>query len=220
MRSDKISEREIRRILDDILKRREFNQNGNSNSVFKLVSDIWESIQEWVREFFDYSQPNREIRVYSGLNSSSFQTVAKVLLVLTASVLLFLLVRLITKRLYMSKKIKFAEFPRVSDYLSRPEDALNKYSECMTAKEYSKALRFLFIALLLELDRRKIIKIAKWKTNRMYLREIRLKDETLAVSVQEFVNLFDECCYGNRNIDEASVSRWFEFYALQKEKPV
>lgn len=221
MLTDRIGEQEIRNILEEILKRREFHSAGKKNPIAELMNNIWEAILEWARQILQYRQPNREFRINSDLiGNSALQTILRVLLILIAAVLLFLVLGLIAKRLYIAGKIKKSQIPKVYDYLDRPEEVMEKYNEYMSSKEYSKALRFLFIALLLELGRREIIKIEKWKTNRMYIREIGLRDKALVLPMQEFSSLFNECCYRNRPVDEISVSKWFEFYTSQKEKPV
>ncbi|HEY8420892.1 MAG TPA: DUF4129 domain-containing protein [Thermoclostridium sp.] len=215
-----ISEQEIRDILDKILKRREFHYEGKQNPIVKLMDSIWEAIKEWIRQIFQYKQPDWKIRINTDFNNSVLQTVFKILLILMAAILMFLLASFIVKRVYLAGKIKKSQIPKVYDYLNKPDEVLQKYYGYMKDGEYSKALRYLFIALLLEFGKRKIIRIEKWKTNRMYIREIGLNDKNLVLPMQEFSALFNECCYGNRNVDETSVNKWFEFYARQKEKPV
>ncbi|NLM11169.1 MAG: DUF4129 domain-containing protein [Clostridiaceae bacterium] len=220
MLTEKISEQEIRSILDEILKRREFHTEKKQNPIVKLMNSIWEAIQEWVRQLLQYRQPDREIRINPDINNPVLQTVLKILLILIAAVLVFLLARLIIKKVYLTGKIRRLKTPEAYDYLTKPDEAIETYYGYMSAGEYPMALRFLFIALLLELDKRKIIKIEKWKTNRIYIREIGLRDKTLVLPMQEFSTLFNACCYGNMDIDEASVDKWFKFYINQKEKQV
>lgn len=219
MLTNELNEQEIRNILDRILKRREFHKSGEKNPILELISNIWEAIQDWIRQLFKYNKPNREIQISPNfLINSSVQAVLKILLILIASLLLFLLIRYVIKRVYLPRKIKELQVPNAHDYLTRPGEAMEKYYQYMASGDYSEALRFLFIAVLLELDRRKIIKIEKWKTNRMYIREIGLKDKELIMPMKKFSTLFNACCYGNRTVDEVSVKEWFEFYTAQKER--
>jgi len=220
MQTDKITEQEIRNILAEILKRREFQDNNNGqNSVVRILNSIWEAILEWVRKVFGY-RPGHGIRIDYEMNSPVLQPVAKILLFLASAAILFFLARLLAGRIYRKGRLGQARIPTAYDYLKKPEEAISGYFESINKGEYSWALRFLYIAILLEFDRRKLIRIEKWKTNRMYIREIGLKDQSLVSPMAEFSSLFDECCYGNRAVDEISVLRWFEFYKNQKEKPV
>jgi len=219
MSTNSISEQEIRDILGKILKRREFHLEGRQNPVGRLLNSIWESVKEWIRQVFQYT-PDYKIQINTSLDNPVLQTVLRILLILVAAVLLFFLLSFMIRKVYLARRINKSQVPKVYDYLEKPEEAMEKYYGYMSAGEYSKALRFLFIALLLEFGKRKIIKIEKWKTNRVYIREIGLNDKSLVSPMQEFSSLFNECCYGNRAVDEASVGKWFEFYMKQKEKPV
>ena len=184
------------------------------------MNSIWEAIQEWVRQLLQYRQPDREIRINPDINNPVLQTVLKILLILIAAVLVFLLARLIIKKVYLTGKIRRLKTPEAYDYLTKPDEAIETYYGYMSAGEYPMALRFLFIALLLELDKRKIIKIEKWKTNRIYIRNRTQGQNPGLAYLQEFSTLFNACCYGNMDIDEASVDKWFKFYINQKEKQV
>lgn len=220
MLSNNVSEQEIRDILEQILKRREFHNEGEKSPLVKVLGSIWEAIKEWVRELLQYKQPNPQIRIDPdfGIKVPVLQTILKVLLILIAAILLFFLVRFIVKKVYLSGRIRKMQAPEAYEYLNRPDEAMENYYGYLSSKEYSKALRFLFIALLLELDKRKIIRIEKWKTNRMYIREIGQKEKKLIPQMQEFSALFNACCYGNRAVDEVVVGKWFDFYMNQKEK--
>ena len=220
MQINELNEQEIQNILEKILNRREFHSGEQRNPIIEVIGGIWEAIKDWIKQVLQYRQPEREIQINPNLYNSTLQNVLRVLLILITVSLLFLLVRLLIKRVYLPIKIKANHVPKVYDYLDKPEQAIKKYNEYMSLKEYSKALRFLFVALLLEFDRRKIIRIEKWKTNRMYIREIGMIDKELIFPMQQFSALFNACCYGNRTIDEISVTTWFNFYISQKEKPL
>ncbi len=216
MQTNEINEQKIREIVNSILERREFQESKGQNPLVEAIGRIWEAIQEWVRELLKNRNHNRGFQFNPELYSSPLQTILKILLVLIAVVLLFFLIRLLIKRVYLPHKIKKSQIPRVYDYLENPNQAMGKFNSHMAAKEYSNAFRLLFIAVLLELNKRKIIKIEKWKTNRIYMREISLADAALASPMQEFSTLFNACCYGDKTIDEASVNKWLDFYNKQK----
>lgn len=220
MQTDRITEQQIRDMLQEILKRREFHSDSNQNLIVKLMNSIWEAIQEWIREILGYKQPDFGIQLNPDFDNSVLRTATRILLISFAVVLLFFLARVIKKKIYLGRRIKTSDIPDAHDFLNKPGQAMDNYYRYMSSGDYSRALRYLFVALLLEFDRRKMIKIEKWKTNRMYIREIGLKNKALISPMQEFTALFNECCYRNKNIDESSVEKWFEFYMNQKEKPV
>jgi hypothetical protein len=216
MQTNEINEEKIREIVNSILSRREFNNDKTESPLLEAIGRIWETIQDWIKELFQRRTQNREVQFNPNLYNSSLQTILKILLILITAVLVIVLIRLIIKRLYLPHKIKKSHVPKVYDYLDKPDEAMEKFHFHMDAGEYSKALRLLFVAVLLELNKRKIIKIEKWKTNRIYIREISLSDIALAIPMQEFTTLFNACCYGKKDIDEASVKKWLDFYNNQK----
>jgi hypothetical protein len=207
-------EQEIRRIVEEILRRREFRQTNNRNPIADMVRQVWDSILEWIRELFAHKQPQRNIQYFLNPRMQSF---LKIALIALASTLLFIIIGFTIKRFYLPVKRK-STVPRTSDYVENPELALEKMKTLISEKNYKQALRFLFINFLLLFHKNKIIHIEKWKTNRTYIREISVNAPEVSEQIRELSVIFNGCCYGNRTIDADCINRWFDFYKNLREK--
>ena len=117
----------------------------------------------------------------------------------------------------MPAKRKRSKLPNVIDYVERADEVLEKIQALIEQKEYTAALCFLFIAVLLEFNKKRIIKVEKWKTNRVYIREIKQNASEFLVQISEFSTIFNRCCYGGRVADETVINTWFEFFLKLRE---
>jgi hypothetical protein len=101
-------------------------------------------------------------------------------------------------------------------------DFLAEARRLFDAGQYSEAIIYLFSHELVELDRHQVIRLAKGKTNRQYLRETRF--HPLLASVLETTMIaFEDAFFGNkqlsRDVFERSWSRLNEF-KLELERRV
>lgn len=211
------NEQEIRKTVEEILSRREF-QHKEENQIAKMINQIWESILEWVRGLFKNRQPQRQFRFNPDQFSQNVELILKIALIVLAVVVLFIVIRLVIKRIYLPGKMKKSKIPKAHEFLENPESALEKMKSLMEQGLFNEAMRYLFVAVLLELHDRKIIKIEKWKTNRIYMREITANSPQLVPPMRELSAVFNGCCYGNRNIDEECMNTWLQFYRNEKGK--
>lgn len=212
------NEQEIRKTVEEILKRKEFQQGGDKNPIADMIKQIWESILEWVRELFKNRQPQRPLRINPGQLNQNVETILKIVLIVLGAVILFILIRLVVRRIYLPGKAKKTKIPKAHEYLENPDLALERMNSLIEQGMYTEALRFLFVAVLLEFHRQKIIKVEKWKTNRIYLREIAINSPRLTTPMKELTTVFNSCCYGNRTIDADLMNIWLEFYKNEKGK--
>lgn len=85
------------------------------------------------------------------------------------------------------------------------------------AGNYRKAVVYLFSFQLVEMDKRQIIRLAKGKTNRQYLREVRRRP-TLQELVAQTMVAFEDVFFGDHPLDrprfESCWRRLAEFQAL------
>jgi len=183
-----------------------------------MINQIWESILEWVRGLFKNRQPQRQSRFNPNQFSQNVELILKIALIVLAAVVLFIVIRLVIKRIYLPGKMKKSKIPKAHEFLENPESALEKMKSLMDKGLFNEAMRYLFVAVLLELHDRKIIKIEKWKTNRIYMREITASSPQLVPPMRELSAVFNGCCYGNRNIDEECMNTWLQFYRNEKGK--
>jgi len=218
MFQNEVSEQKIRNAVNEILKRREFHVGRRENPIAELIKRILESIQEWADNLFRSGRPEREFNIGQSLLSPGFKTALKVFLIIAAAVLLFIVIRLIIKKVYFPARLKKEGTPKAADYLDNPGAAMDELNRLLELKEFTAALRYLFILILLELHKQKIIRIEKWKTNRMYIREIGSNAGEMLTAMSDLSNLFNKCCYGHGAVDEAGINMWIAFFNELQEK--
>ncbi len=215
-----INEQIIRDNLDKILNRREFSQAAPNNTVTDAINRLLESIWEWIKQLFQRYRPQRDIQFDAKAFGDELTGTIKFILILAGAVLLFFIIRYIVIRAYLPMKRKKSKFPEPHDYLEKPDEVLEKIRLFIEQREYKEALCFIFVAILLELNKKKIIRVEKWKTNRAYIREIGRNAHELLVSMREVTVIFNGCCYGARDVDETVVSTWYDFLFKLRETEI
>ena len=100
----------------------------------------------------------------------------------------------------------------------KPGSSRGKDEKPDGTRPVQRGTSLLYVALLLELHQRKVLRIEKWKTNRAYLREIAANNPEILSHMKELTGVFNACCYGNKEIDEACMNIWFQFYIEEKGK--
>jgi hypothetical protein len=98
-----------------------------------------------------------------------------------------------------------------------PIDLLGEARRMVQAGDYSRAIVFLFSYQLVLLDRRQLIRLARGKTNRQYLRELNPR-AALRNLLEGTMTCFEEVFFGRRTLDRARFdscwTRLPEFEAL------
>lgn len=101
-----------------------------------------------------------------------------------------------------------------------PRDLLQEARQCYQRGDYSRAIVYLFSFQLVQLDKRQIIRLAKGKTNRQYLREVGPR-RPLRRLLERTMVAFEDVFFGNRTLDrdrfESCWSRLSEFETLAAE---
>lgn len=85
-------------------------------------------------------------------------------------------------------------------------DFLQEARRLYEAGRFSEAIIYLFSHQLLELDKHHCIRLAKGKTNRQYLRELRLQP-TLAAILETTVVAFEEAFFGHKSLPRESFEK-------------
>jgi hypothetical protein len=83
-----------------------------------------------------------------------------------------------------------------------PIDLLGEARRLYQAGDYSRAIVFLFSYQLVLLDRRQLIRLARGKTNRQYLRELRPR-AAIRNLLEGTMTCFEEAFFGRRTLDRA-----------------
>jgi len=94
---------------------------------------------------------------------------------------------------------------------------LGQAEKYRAASDYSRAIVYLYSHVLVELDEARCIRLAKGKTNRMYLRE--LKDrEMIRHFTNQLVTAFEFTFFGKHQLDASSIeSIWNQLAAFESE---
>ncbi|HAA26211.1 MAG TPA: hypothetical protein DCE11_08895 [Ruminiclostridium sp.] len=203
----------IKEKINKILSRREFQNPGKKNPLSDLINRLWESIKEWIYSIlFKDRLPRKEFGIKIDTVPVWVQNVLKILLIVAAVIVVFIITRAVIKRVYFKAGKKERRNPKAADFLDNPDLAFEKVKDLIEKKDYTNAFRYLFICVLLKFHKRRIIHIEKWKTNRAYIREINTADNKLAAQMNEFSLLFNACHYGGRAVSENQLNVWLDFF--------
>lgn len=214
-----INEQIIRDNLKNILERREFKHVPDKNPLADAINRLFQTIWEWVKQLFQRYRPKNGSEIEPDFFNNELINVLKFILITVGVVFLFFIIRILVIRVYMPAKMKKGKYPNANanDYLDKPEEILKKIQILMGQKEYTEALCFIFVAVLLEFHKKRIIRIEKWKTNKVYIREIRQNAGEFLSPMREYAVAFNKCCYGGRKADETAVDALFEFFLKLRE---
>lgn len=199
---------EDRKKLEEILARPEFvSENGGGTSWLD-----W--ILQKIRELLDRMWPKRPILPNdSGISERGtyvFQILIYIALGLGAMFVLFRYGRFFVERIRGRVVERDAERVILGEIIGDEvtADELFAEAESMASNgDFTGAIRKGYVALLCELGDRRIVKLARHKTNRDYLREIR-KRESVHGQVSGLTRCFEEHWYGLKN---ASSKDWEDF---------
>lgn len=213
-KADNRSKDEEKRKLNEILNREEFQKPKEKEESL---------IQRWIREFFEWldkqvPQPREQPSERTGF--PAFSVVLQVLIYgAVAALVIFLLYKFapfVFERLGINaeknkgERVIFGE--RIADDVSA-NDIFAEAEELAQRGEMRLAIRKGYIATLCELSDRKIIGLARHKTNRDYLRDVRRK-KGLFENLGGLTNRFERHWYGFQHF---GASDWDEFRDLYRQ---
>lgn len=166
------------------------------------VRPPWSSDWDW--PWSDWNLPG-----FDGV----FQWVAWITLLAMFAVVAYLLIRTYLNRRRIGRpaigddeveaadrrrRIESLPFPLQAARLDLLAEARQRYER----GDYGEAVKYLFSYELVELDRHRIIRLARGKTNRQYLREIGAR-RLLGATVERTMVAFEDFFFGGRVIDRA-----------------
>ena len=200
--------------LAEILRREEYQKRQVKEE--SLFQKWWREFLEWLAKIF----PNPEITpgVESGAGSIRFglQIFIYALFIGLAGFLIYRFAPFFKRR--FGRKSKKAKHDRVilGERIGRDESAADLFSEAERMARDGNlrgAIRKGYIALLCDLSDRKIVRLARHKTNRDYLRDVR-KDNDLFENMSGLTRNFESNWYGLRAAEQAD---WEDFRSLYKQ---
>ncbi|MBP2642550.1 MAG: hypothetical protein H6Q67_437 [Firmicutes bacterium] len=203
MAVEQLTNEQARKTLEHILQTDEFSQNH-----------LLEQIRDFIRHLFAGTDPGR---VREGTTGAGF--VFEGLLVLGGIILIVYLIRTVAP--FWNTMVKNVECEKsVEQVLTRSTSAeiLIRAEKEASQGEYRRALRDLYLAVLMELDHRGLIRYQAAKTNSEYLREISKKAANLKEPFRSMVNLFEYKWYGLEKCSSEDFQKGRELYtALLKD---
>ena len=184
-----------------------------TKGLLKRAGDILGDIVRWV-----FGPP--KVKKSSNVDFADLGTILRGLLVVLCVAIVIALVYLIVKAFLKQPKVVTASVQTASampDLRDEnvgaeqlPEDGWLQLAADLTAKgELRLALRALYLASLAHLARRELIRLARFKSNRDYERELRRRARPLPVLVETFgdcVGRFEQVWYGSHTADPAALA--------------
>lgn len=199
---------EQKRKLSEILKREEFQKPSEEEE------SLIQRFLKWLSDIFNRNVPQQ---AQKPLPASNFGGVARVMqvivYVLVIAAIIFLLYKFapfFIKKIKQREKKEKKEKIILGEKIAANESSANLFNEAETlAREGNlrDAIRKGYVALLFELSERKLIGLAKHKTNRDYLRSVR-KKRKLYENMNGLTRNYERHWYG---FEEADEEDWEEF---------
>ena len=200
--------------LAEILRREEFQKpEAKTESLFQKII---RKIKQWFDEFFP--RPNLPEGSPNGFQSFSFilQMLLYALVLGAIGFLIYRFAPFLANRFRQKEKTEKQDRVILGERLSADETAQNLFNQAeKLAREgdLRGAIRKGYIALLCELSDRKIIGLARHKTNRDYLRDVRPRRQ-LYENMKDLTSNFERHWYG---FDAAGENDWEKFRQIYKK---
>ncbi len=207
--------------LDEILKRPEFLPPEKRES---FIEKWWREFWEWL--FSRWSQPERRApddkpnvessNISTAFLAALFRYLFIALAVAVIGLVIWRVIPLLQNRRKMKKKPKEKVRVVLGETLMPDQtanDILSEAEKLALNGDIRLAIRKGYIALLCELSDRKVLGLARHKTNRDYLRDVR-QTPKIYEPMRDLTGNFEKTWYGLTSAEEED---WQEFRAKYKE---
>jgi hypothetical protein len=201
--------------LAEILRRQEY-QKAEVNKDESLFQKWWRAFWEWLEKHL----PSPSIPQDSQTDFASFRLVLQVLIFAAViGVIAFLLYRFwpyLAERFAGNTEEKKRERIILGERIAADESAVDIFADAERLAREGRlrdAIRKGYIAVLLELSDRKMIGLARHKTNRDYLRDLR-KRSALFENMSGLTGAYEQNWYGLRTTD---ADDWEDFRAKYRQ---
>lgn len=192
--------------LPEILARPEFQWPVEApNPILEFIQSIMRRINQAIQNFLDWLFPDFDGTVYIPMN---------LIITIGGGVLLVLIFFYILRGTW-GNLIAEAENGTHGNGETAPltaDAARQRARELSQAGDHRTAIRYLYLASLLLLEERGLLRYDRTLTNRETLRSVANRPD-LAAPLQEVVETFDRVWYGYQEVDEPT----FEHYAERVE---
>lgn len=189
-----MNENKARDQIEEILDGKEYKAYLQENQ--GLLAGWWEKAKEWIQEQLQKIDPSFEP---TGAAASGILITMIVIIVVILLIIAFISVRNgVRRRKFRSNKPLKSMNEMEWSYTRHLEEAYKQEA----LKEYSKATRHMFLALLLYFHEQDYLEARVWKTNWEYYDELRKVNHEWADRFYRLALLFDEVAYGEREVQE------------------
>ena len=197
--------------LDEILKRQEY-QKPEEKKGETWLQRKWREFWEWFSKLFPERSPVAPESVPGGVNPASFgvQIVVYLLVIGLIGFLLYRFAPFFFKQIKNREKKEKKTRVILGETIAAEDTSHNVFSEAEKLAlegNLRGAIRKGYIALLCELSDKKIIGLARHKTNRDYLRDVKKRKEIYS-DVNTLTGSFERNWYGFNQTDQQD---WEEF---------
>lgn len=192
--------------LNAILRRRDYNEQAAEDTA---LARLWEKFTAWLRGLIPESGP-----VGEG-TAGTFSVIARLFVfALTAAVIIYVLWKYgaqLLPRNRARKKAKSEARVVLGERLApgqTPADLIEQAEALARAGDLRGAIRKAYIAVLVELGERRVLRLAAHKTNRDYLSVLRRERAALYGDMQPLTNNYERHWYGFAPATDAD---WHDF---------
>ncbi|MGN7470329.1 DUF4129 domain-containing protein [Brevibacillus sp. SAFN-007a] len=177
--------------LQEILQRDEFHslQGEGQNWLEKVI----DSLLDWLSRLFSWSD------IPAGA-----ATTTSTMVLLVGGLLLFVVIFRLFRRMMWEQKRTASLFVH-GENIRAQADYLREAEACAARGEWRESERFLFVALLVYMQKQSWIRMEQWKTNWEYAAEIAANHPEAEGLFRRFAQAFEQAWYGQVAVDPADL---------------
>lgn len=200
----------IHQDLREILSRPEFSSAPEKESLIQIMGrwlrERWEAFMKWWNRLFSFGG-----RAGPGTARVVMWAVLAAMIVAIAYVLAYGLRRLGLRSGTARSLTGILSSDVLEEQIEDPDTLAAAAQELAAAGHLRRAYRAIFLAILLRLDKKGLIRFDRSRTNGEYLRSLRSRPEVFAW-MRPLTNEFDVRWYGERSVDEQDFRRALRAY--------
>ena len=210
---------EAKEILDEVLARNRESEFAPpdwlqnllrtvSDWLKRLFGDITEFVEKILEKFLKWlGNLFRDVRLSAGGGTAPLVRIVSLVLflLLIAAIVLavWLFVFRVCRRVKAKPKIADEDALELEELVSRPEDALMLADKHLNLGDIAAAFRYLVLSLLVQMNRREVIAVRIYKTNRMYRAEMIASGKVPEEEITPIFRKFNAVRFGHRPITRA-----------------
>ena len=183
----------------------------------RLLEDIVEFLGKILGKLLDWlGKLFRNTRFSGGGGTSPIVSIIALvlflLLIAAIVVAVWLFVFRVCRRVKAKPKIADEDALELEELVSRPEDALALAEKNLELGDIPAAFRYLVLSLLVQMNRREVIAVRIYKTNRMYRAEMIASGKVLEEEITPIFRKFNAVRFGRRPISREEYDGFRERY--------